>query len=111
MNPYEPPTVNDIKPVGSVRWIRRLLILNCVLLAFPVSLALFIYGSLKVESGVQPDTINGDPVTFVTYDHEFIGISGPIWPIIVFFVVPNLILLSMFALSARSRPSRSRESG
>ena len=103
MNPYDAPTAVADHADGRTRWFRRFLILNGVLLAIPLSVVIVVYASLRIESTMQPRTINGDPVTYVTYDHEFVGLSGPIWPIVAFFVVPNLIFLSALGLSVLRR--------
>ncbi|QDT04911.1 hypothetical protein K227x_33080 [Rubripirellula lacrimiformis] len=97
MNPYQPPIASANKTVGSTRWIRGFLILNGVLMAIPVLIALFTYVSLKIEFAMQPNNINGDPVT---YQHELVSVPGSVWPIVAFFLVPNLILLTKFTLSA-----------
>ena len=96
MNPYEPPNERISNKAASTGWLRRFLILNGVLLAVPVSITLLIYATLRVDLAMKPDNINGDPVT---YQQEFIGVSGPIWPVISFFVIPNLILIAVFGWS------------
>lgn len=102
MNPYDPPNDSNETAGGRNRWVRRFLMLNGILLAFPVSIITFVYGSLWIETALLPDTINGDPVT---YQHEFIGISGPVWPMVAFFVVPNIVLFAVYAVSVFVRRS------
>ncbi|TWU35601.1 hypothetical protein Q31b_50360 [Novipirellula aureliae] len=106
MNPYVPPAENAASSRVRARWLRRFLILNGVLLAIPISIALFIYGSMKIELALQPDTNNGDPIT---YQQDFMFVSGPVWPIFALFVVPNLILFAMLALSVAGQRIDARD--
>ena len=72
------------------------MILNGALLAIPIAVFLFIYASLWIQIARIPDSANGEPVRYATYDHELVGLSGPMWPVFAFFLIPNLLLLAMY---------------
>lgn len=75
------------------RWLRGVLILNGALVAIPAILAFFAYLYIKIELAIEAARNNGDPVI---YQH-FFWVEGPIWPIIVYFLIPNGILAGTFA--------------
>ena len=94
-NPYAPASRTDDKPQSSPKWLRRLLILNAVLLAIPVVLWIAIYGVNLLPDNVQVDPTTGDPATYQHVVWVEINLSA----FASYFLVPNMIFAIVFAVS------------
>ena len=91
LNPYE-PSVRDLDDAGSKsHWLRAILILNAILIAIPVSLAVLAYAMLRIELARE---FGSNPNGPIVYDTEFVGMSGPAWPMLAYFLAPNAILVA-----------------
>jgi len=77
-----------------------LLILNAVLFAIAASIVLFAYLSLQFQLKREAESYSDGPVVYQT---EFVGISGPAWPMLAYFVVPNVLMLLYLAYRWRSQ--------
>ncbi|MGB7345185.1 MAG: hypothetical protein WBD20_13305 [Pirellulaceae bacterium] len=80
------------------------MILNLVLLALPVSVIAFAYLSFQVFIWLQEKFTPQGPIV---YDTELVGLSGSVWPLIAYLIVPNG--LTMIYLLHRTRLQRERE--
>tara|TARA_R110002073_G_scaffold154858_9_gene310106 strand:+ start:2413 stop:2712 length:300 start_codon:yes stop_codon:yes gene_type:complete len=91
MNPYE-PSVRNLDDTGrKSRWLRAILILNAILIAIPVALAVLAYAMLRIELARE---IGSNPDGPIVYETEFVGMSGPAWPMLAYFLAPNAILFA-----------------
>ena len=87
MNPYE-PSVRNLDDTGrKSRWLRAILILN----AIPVVLAVLAYAMLRIELARE---IGSNPDGPIVYETELVGMSGPAWPMLAYFLAPNAILFA-----------------
>lgn len=89
---YSTPATAAFKSRAKPRWLRRALILNGVLLAILMFLALVVFCWIWLDSEWEAATTAGDPVT---YQH-FIWIEVQLWPAVAYFLIPNGILLAAF---------------
>ena len=99
-NPYEPTTIEPDEPRRGSNWIRRIVILNAVLAAIPVSVAAYAYFSMQLELRRQTDSYTDGPIV---YEIEFVGFSGSAWPILAYFLLPNLLMLVFLVFRTRSQ--------
>ena len=76
------------------------MILNVILLAIPASAIAFAYVSLQLELRREAESYTDGPIV---YETEFAGISGPVWPMLAYFVAPNVLMLLYFARRRRSQ--------
>ncbi|MEO1526234.1 MAG: hypothetical protein AAFX06_12410 [Planctomycetota bacterium] len=104
MNPYDPPA-DDARSIRRPRWIRNFLILNAVLVAIPIMLVVGVTVLIWIQIRMATSTMEGDPVT---HQVQFTGFTGPIWPLAIFFLVPNVLLLLrlLFSQARYSRATR-----
>ncbi len=104
INPYQPAkdsvAGDTVRPRWLRRWLRRFVILNIVLIAIPVLIALVSYMDFLFDIAIRPNNINGDPVT---YQHQHFSASGPDWSTVAYFMLPNLVLFAIFRWSIAVR--------
>lgn len=100
VNPYEPTLPSDGETLRRTRWVRPIVILNLILLALPVSAVAFVFITIELEMRREADAYTNGPIV---YETEFVGISGPAWPIFAYFAAPNVLMLAYLANRARSQ--------
>lgn len=97
-NPYESPAATGDDTGRRPRLFRRLVVLNACLVLLPFAIVLLSYLAVRIEMAREAASSNGD---VVTYDVEFVGVSGPwILPLTLYLLVPNLVLLIWMAVAA-----------
>lgn len=109
INPYQPASECEADSSGAAvrpRWLVLFIVLNLVLVAIPVLSAAFAWISVLFDFANRPDNINGDPVT---YQYQNFTLSVQIWPIVTFFLLPNLILFAIIGLSIAGQRTRSHK--
>jgi len=99
-NPYEATTTNPAEPPSSVRWMRPIVILNFLLLGIPASAVGFEFVLMQHDLRRQTEAYTDGPTTYETQFTEF---SGAVWPLLVYFLTPNVLMVAFLMRRVRRR--------
>lgn len=80
------------------------MVLNLILLAIPASAIGFAYVSMQIELRREADSFSDGPVV---YNTEFVGFSGPVWPLLIYFLAPNFLMIAYLMRRIRRRNNTS----
>ena len=88
-NPYQPTVIESTKPLNGIRWLRRFVILNCLILSVPLVCALAAYLILEAN-GVHLSGVSGAMGTELVI------------MFLVYLAMPNSIMVALWLSSRRS---------